>query len=165
MDAVCDEEAWVELPEEFWQWERYAKLRRWLYGMRKAAAGWEEEYAKKFEKEGYKRGIGAPTVFHNKEAETRLVVHGDDFTFSGPRKELERIRRKMKEWYEIKDRGIMGSGDSVIEEVTILGRLLRWTEDGLEYEADPKHVRDLMEGSLPSTQRGRDRRWTRCAAR
>ena len=65
--------------------------------MRKAAAGWEEEHAKRFEKEGYKSGIGAPTVFHNKEAETRLVVHGDDFTFSGPRKELERIRKKMKE--------------------------------------------------------------------
>ena len=89
--------------------------------MRKAAAGWRTL-------EGCKRGIGAPTVFHNKEAETRLVVHGDDFTFSGPRKELERIRRKMKEWYEIKDRGIMGSGNDEIKEVTILGRLLRWTE-------------------------------------
>ena len=55
------------------------------------------------------------------------------------------MKRKMKEWYEIKDRGIMGSGDGEIKEVTILGRLLRWTEDGLEYEADPKHVRDLME--------------------
>ena len=51
----------------------------------------------------------------------------------------------MKEWYEIKDRDIMGSGNDEIKEVTILGRLLRWTEDGLEYEADPKHVRDLME--------------------
>mgnify|MGYP002214505433 CR=1 FL=1 len=121
LNAVCEEEAWGELPEEFWQWGRYAKLRRWLYGMRKAAAGWEEEYAKIFEKEGYRRGIGAPTVFHNKEAETRLVVHGDDFTFSGPRKELERIRRKMKEWYEIKDRGIIGSGNDEIKEVTILG--------------------------------------------
>ena len=72
------------------------QLRSCLYGMRKAAAGWDEEYAKRFEKEGYKRGIGAPTVFHNKEAETRLMVHGDDFTFSGSRKELERIRRKTK---------------------------------------------------------------------
>ena len=52
LNAVCDEEAWVELPEEFWQWGRYAKLRRWLYGMRKAAAGWEEEYANKFENQG-----------------------------------------------------------------------------------------------------------------
>ena len=113
--------------------------------MRKAAAGWEGEYARRFEEEGYKRGVGAPTVFYNKAAETRLVVHGDDFTFSGPRKELERSRRKMREWYESKDRGIMGSAEGEIKEVTILGRLLRWTADGLEYEADPKHVSDLME--------------------
>ena len=39
------------------------------------------------------------------------MVHGDDFTFSGPREEWERIRKKMKECYEIKDRGIMGSGE------------------------------------------------------
>ena len=24
LNAVCDEEAWVELPEEFWKWGRYA---------------------------------------------------------------------------------------------------------------------------------------------
>ena len=59
-------------------------MKGWLYGMRKAAAGWEEEYAKTFEEEGYRRGVGAPTVFYNKEAETRLVVHGDDLTFSAP---------------------------------------------------------------------------------
>ena len=51
----------------------------------------------------------------------------------------------MKEWYEIKDRGIMGSGGDEIKEVTILGRTLRWTEEGVEYEADGKHIRDLME--------------------
>ena len=55
------------------------------------------------------------------------------------------MRKKMREWYEIKDRGIMGSGGDEIKEVTILGRTLRWTEEGLEYEADGKHVRDLME--------------------
>jgi len=36
-------------------------------------------------------------VFYNTEAETRLVVHGDNFKFSGPRKELMRIKRNMKE--------------------------------------------------------------------
>ena len=45
LNAKCDEEEWVELPEEMWRWGRYARLRRWLYGMRKAASGWEEDYA------------------------------------------------------------------------------------------------------------------------
>ena len=94
LNAVCDEEAWVELQEEFWEWGRYAKLKRWLYGMRKAAAGWEEEYSRRKDTRGE---LGRPTVFYNEKAETRLVVHGDDFTFSGPRKELMRMRKKMKE--------------------------------------------------------------------
>ena len=51
----------------------------------------------------------------------------------------------MKERYETKDRGIMGSGGFELKEVTILRRTLRLTEEGLEYEADAKHVKDLME--------------------
>ena len=47
LNARCDEEEWVKLPEEFWKWGRYARLRRWLYGMRKAASGWEDYYAGK----------------------------------------------------------------------------------------------------------------------
>ena len=50
----------------------------------------------------------------------------------------------MKEWYEIKDRGIMGSGKGEIREVKILGRTVRWTDEGIEYEADEKHREELM---------------------
>ena len=89
LNARCDEEEWVELPEEFWEYGKYARLRRWLYGMRKAAAGWEEDYATRMEGEGFRRGKGAPTVFFNAKTGVRLVVHGDDFTYSGTRKELE----------------------------------------------------------------------------
>ena len=114
--------------------------------MRKAAAGWEDEYARRIEGEGFVRGIGAPTVFHNPQTGVRLVVHGDDVTFSGTRKELERMMRKMEEWYEIKDRGMMGSATDEAKEVVILGRRLRWTVEGQEYEADEKHVEELMKG-------------------
>ena len=105
LNARCEEEEWVELAEEFWEYGRYARLRRWLYGMRRAAAGWEEEYAEKLEGEGFRRVKGAPTVFFNAKTAVRLVVHGDDFTCSGTKKELEKIKRKMREWYDVKDRG------------------------------------------------------------
>ena len=105
LNAVCDEEEWVELPEEFWKFGRYAKLKRWLYGMRKAAAGWEEDYAKRMEGVGFRRGKGGPTVFFNSKTDVRVVVYGDDFTFSGTREELEKMRSKMGERCDIKDRG------------------------------------------------------------
>ena len=56
------------------------RLRRWLYGMRPAAKAWEEDYAAKLVKEGYKRGVAAPTVFQEEVGDVSLVVHGDDFT-------------------------------------------------------------------------------------
>ena len=74
-----------------------------------------------------------------------MVVHGDDFTYSGTKKELERIKGKMMEWHDIKDRGTMGSGKNEIKEVTILGRTVRWTAEGLEYEADAGHRKKVME--------------------
>ena len=42
----------------------------------------------------------------------------------------------MCEWYDVKVRGIPGSGRRDVEEIEILGRTLRWTEKGLEHEAE-----------------------------
>ena len=47
----------------------------------------------------------------------------------------EKIKEKMREWYVIKFWWTMGSGKNEIKEVTILGRTVRWTAQGLEYEA------------------------------
>ena len=51
----------------------------------------------------------------------------------------------MREWYDIKDRGTMGSDKDEIKEVTILARTVRWTAEGLEYEADAAHRRRITE--------------------
>ena len=95
--------------------------------------------------EEFRRGIGAPIVFYNARSGVRAVVHGDDFTFVGTRGELEKVRELMGEWYDIKDWGIMGSGDDELKEAGILGRTVRWTDDGIEYEGDGGHRKALME--------------------
>ena len=99
------------------------------------------------------RGSAAPTVFFNKAIGVRVVVHGDDFAFSGVKEELVKLEILIEEWYEIKFRGIMGSGLEDIKEVVILGRLLRWTDEGLEYEADGKHREELMKAMGMWTRR------------
>ena len=43
------------------------------------------EYAEKLESEGSRRGKGAPTVLFNAKTAVRLVVYGDDFTYSSRR--------------------------------------------------------------------------------
>eukprot|EP00973_Karenia_brevis_P059194 8241984-Karenia_brevis.AAC.1 len=51
----------------------------------------------------------------------------------------------MMSWFEMKVRAVLGPEESDDKEVTILGRLVRWTKEGIEYEADPKHRRSILE--------------------
>ena len=115
---------WVELPDEFKKIGRYAKLKRWLYGMRKAASGWEDDYARRLVEDGFRRGRAASTIFYHPKTQVRVVVHGDDFTFAGTESELKRIQAKMHEWYDVKVRGVLGSGKRDVHEIEILGRNL-----------------------------------------
>ena len=136
----------VELPDEFKKFGRYAKLKRRLYGMRKAASGWEDDYARRLVEDGFRRGRAASTIFYHPKTQVRVVVHGDNFTFAGTESELKRIQAKMHEWYDVKVRGVLGSGKRDVHEIEILGRNLTWTEEGLEYEGSDKHRQALLQG-------------------
>ena len=43
LNGVVDDQEWVfvELPPEFHAYGRFARIRRWQYGMRKAAISWK----------------------------------------------------------------------------------------------------------------------------
>ena len=68
------------------------------------------------------------------------MVHGDDFTLLGYEHDLDAVTKEMKSWYDLKARATLGGepGDDVA--VTILNRLVTWTNGKLTYEADPKHA-------------------------
>eukprot|EP00973_Karenia_brevis_P036607 5045722-Karenia_brevis.AAC.1 len=51
----------------------------------------------------------------------------------------------MESWYEIKVRAILGPDQYDDKEVVILGRLVKWTKEGLQYAADLKHRRIISE--------------------
>lgn len=85
-------------------------------------------------------------VFYHAGRDLSLAVHGDDFTFCGLEEDLRWIRALMETWFEIKVRGVLGPGKGAKKEVTILGRKVVWGEEGITYEADPKHRELVMEG-------------------
>ena len=140
-----DEFAYIQLPVE--AGGGVVRLRRWLYGMRPAAKAWEGDYSKRLvEDAGFLKGRASPSMFFNPCSGVRLVVWGDDFTFLGREKDLTDMLEKMKGWYSIKLRGIVGPDPGDMKEIWILNRLVRWTEDGIEYEADDKHVTTVVKG-------------------
>ena len=58
-NAKRDEEEWVELPDEFKKFGKHAKLKRWLYGVSKAASGREDDYARRLVNDGFQRDRAA----------------------------------------------------------------------------------------------------------
>ena len=70
---------------------------------------------------------------------------GDDFTFTGYLGDLKWIEKQMKEWYDIKTRGILGGGDRDNHEVTILNRSLRLSGGDAEFEAAMRGIEGTTE--------------------
>ena len=137
---------YIELPEECGYGPGMCgKLNYWLYGFRPAAAAWEKHYSELLESIGFMRGISCGVIFYHRGRDVSLAVHGDDFTFCGSEEDLWWIRDLMKSWFEIKVRAVLGPEPHDDKEVTILGRIVKWTERGLEYEADPRHRKAILE--------------------
>ena len=146
LNGVCNVDAYVALPVEAGEPPgKVGKLRHWLYGFRPAGHAWEKDYSDKLATVGMVKGKASPVLFFNKETGLMCVVHGDDFTFLGEECDLINIKAKMEEWYEVTDRGMIGHGRESKKEASILNRDLKWHDDHLEYRADPKHRKLIME--------------------
>ena len=130
------------------------RLKMSMYGTRDAAANWAAEYGATLVAAGYVQGVASPCIFHNAESNTTIMVHGDDFVGVGRTAELSRIRAALEDKYKLKVEMLSGE-KSDVREVKILNKIVRWTDRGIELEADPRHaeivIRELgLEGSSPS---------------
>ena len=121
-------------------------LLRHMYGTRRAADGWQEEYSSCLvEMLGFTQGSACPCVFYHPEKDLLCSVHGDDFTTVGPKCELDRFEAELAEHYELKVGPRLGPADSDAKEARVLNRVIRWTEKGIELEADPRQVERLLQ--------------------
>ena len=141
-----DVETYVQLPEEDEDSASMcAKLLRHMYGTRPAADGWQEEYSTFLVEElQFKQGLSSPCVFHHREKGIIVNVHGDDFTAVGPKDSLDWYEAKMEEKYELTKQPRLGPGREDAKEAIILNRVIRWSEHGIEYEADPRQAEKLV---------------------
>ena len=73
-----------------------------------------------------------------------MNVHGDDFTATGSKRALDWFETTMREQYELTTQPRLGPGDDDAKEGIILNRIIRWTEQGLEYEVDPRQAEKLI---------------------
>ena len=126
-----------------------------MYGTRDAAANWAAEYGATLLAAGYLQGKSSPCIFHHPHNKTTIMVHGDDFVGVGRPEQLIEIREALEKKYRLKVELLSGD-KSDVQEVRILNKVVRWTDVGIELEADPRHaeivVRELglLEGGAIS---------------
>ena len=122
---------------------KIARLNLSLYGTRDAAQNWTAEYTKFLQSLGFRVGKASTCNFTHTGRSINLTVHGDDFAIVGPAAQIGWLSRKMQERYDIK-LDVLGPDEGQQREVKILNRILRWTDGGLEYEADQRHAELLI---------------------
>ena len=119
-----------------------AKLRLSLYGTRDAALNWANTYTEFLEKQGFTRGRGCSCNFSHPRG-IIMTVHGDDFTSSASTKNLEWLKRKFEEKFEVTAK-LLGPEVGQEREIRVLNRVIRWEADGLVYEPDQRHAEMII---------------------
>ena len=74
-------------------------------------------------------------------------MHGDDFPALGTDANLNWYEDMLKKSFEIKIRERSGEGVAGDNQIKMLNRVVSLTEEGLVYEADPRHC-ELLVSSL-----------------
>jgi len=144
-NAKASKETYVMLPQEAEQEGMCGELEQCMYGTREAGARWEETYTAAMVRNGFKQGKATPCTFRHSERDIEVVVHGDDFTALGTDEQLDWYTAAMQGEFDIKIRGRLGSGPKDDKEIRILNRVVRWTPEGLTYEADQRHAEIIVE--------------------
>ena len=140
-----DDPVYVELPPELGAPPgSCGLLKRHMYGTRRAAEGWQDEYSTFLRELGFVQGAASACVFRHPERNVVVSVHGDDFTASGAKPMLDWFESQMRSRYELTVGGRLGPGVGDDKEATVLNRVVRWGQNGIEYEADPRQVERLV---------------------
>ena len=77
---------------------------------RRAAGGWQDEYSATLIFEGFMQGKASACVFAHPGRGISVSVHGDDFTATGPKDQLDWFEATLKSHYELTVGGRLGPG-------------------------------------------------------
>ena len=115
-----------------------------MYGTRGAPHIWQNMVKRVMSSVGFVMNPLHPCVFHHPEKDMLVVTHVDDFLCSGDRINLKWFAQSLAKEFVIKH-DIIGDRAGELSEAQFLGRTIRRTCEGYEYEGNPKHTRILLE--------------------
>ena len=71
------------------------RMKRWLYGQRKAPAAWIEWEAEVLKSEGFIRDLAALILYYNPDMDVTLEVHADDIYGCGSKETLKHLKDRL----------------------------------------------------------------------
>ena len=139
--APARRQVFVELPDEDNTTgdKMVGELNFSMYGTRDAAQNWGEECAATMKKLGFQRGTASPCTFSHHYRRLRCYIHGDDFVTVGMDEHLKWMKAQLEKQYELKKQ-VLGPDEGDLKQVRVLNRVLTWSDEGIAYEADPRHA-------------------------
>ena len=140
-----EEEIHIELPNEDPMKDRgyVGRLLKAMYGTRAAPQVWQNTVRRVMIGLGFKPSTSFPCVFFHRERGLRVVTHVDDFLCGGDGRQLRWLRKELEKEFELKHE-VLGPDPGEVREGKFLGRRIRWTDEGIEYECDPSHAEVLI---------------------
>ena len=66
-------------------------------------------------------------------------MHGDDFVAVGKEEDISDARKSLEDKYKLKVQNL-GDGKNCVDDVRILNKIIRYIEDGIELEGDPRRA-------------------------
>ena len=115
-----------------------------MYGLRDAPQIWQQVVQSMLRARGFKALVGTQCVYHHPGSHMMIVAHVDDFLVLGKESELRDLLKGLQKDYEC-DGQILGYSSNCHSELKFLGRQIRLTNEGLEWEGDPKHAKAFVD--------------------
>ena len=145
--GVMEREVYIELPNEDARkhdGDMVGLLRKAMYGLRDAPLIWQKVVRKMLGELGFVALKTAQCVYANPISGVVIVAHVDDFLCYGDGALLVKLLDDLMAKYECSG-DMLGPGAREIKELKFLGRKIRWTDAGVEWEGDDKHARSFLE--------------------
>ncbi|CAE6969798.1 unnamed protein product [Symbiodinium sp. CCMP2592] len=118
-----------------------------MNGTREASRQWSKRVCEVMTEAGFWEVPGIPGLFYHDEWCVTLSCHGDDFIAEGESDDLDRLDALMMQSFESKILPRIGPEEfgGQTTHGDHLHRIIRWSERGFTWEADPKYSRQIVE--------------------
>jgi hypothetical protein len=136
----------VEICEEDWEdgdEENCGELLVSMYGTRTAAKNWQICYSELLIAAGFKKGKTNNCIFYHPQRHIRTMVHGDDFVSVASERNLIWFKTVLEGKFETKT-NIIGPDKDDGKCARVLNRIISYTSEGIEYEADQRHAEAMI---------------------